>query len=197
MNNHDMQTSDKRVLSNSRLVSLPVRPENIFHFPDGLPAFETIHEFVVLCPPDIKPFFVMQSLEPRNLAFICIDPFLVCPGYSPVISEADVKLLGLNGPEDVFIYSIVTVTRDVHKISANLQGPIAINIRTGMGRQILCHEKEYPVRYQLWQIASELEKSRRCNVARQSGPETASHIVWPTIQSNIQQSIMTGTVKSP
>lgn len=189
MNEKNMQIGAKRVLDTDHLVSLPVRPENIFHFPGGLPAFETVHEFVFLCPPGIKPFFIMQSLEPRDLAFVCIDPFLVCPGYNPVIREADVKALDLAGREDVFLFSIVTVRRDVRETTANLQGPVVVNIRTGNGRQILCHGKEYPVRYGLWEVVSRLQGPSPANEVGQPNHRSADQIIWPRNRAGDRQPV--------
>ncbi|NTV54658.1 MAG: flagellar assembly protein FliW [Syntrophaceae bacterium] len=142
----------------SRLVALPVQSENIFHFPEGLPAFESVKEFVFLCKPDTRPFFFMQSLNPADLAFVCIDPFLICSGYEPRISDADVKCLHLESMEDALLISIVTVTKDMRDITTNLQGPIVINIRASLGKQIICDGQNYPVRYRVWDMLDHLEK---------------------------------------
>jgi flagellar assembly factor FliW len=141
----------------SRLIALPIHSENIFHFPEGLPAFEDVKEFVFLCKPDTRPFFFMQALEPKDLAFVCIDPFLVCPDYQPIISAADAKFLHLDRPEDALIVSIVTVAKDVHNITTNLQAPVVINISAGIGKQIICDSQNYPVRYRIWEELNKIE----------------------------------------
>jgi flagellar assembly factor FliW len=142
----------------NRLVSLPVQAENIFHFPQGLPAFESIQEFVFLCKPDTNPFFFMHALKPQDLAFVCVDPFLICPDYTPRISPADVKFLHLERPEDAFVASIVTVTQDSREMTANLQGPIIVNIQACIGKQIICENSGYPVRYRIWDALNALEE---------------------------------------
>ena len=142
----------------SRLVALPVQSENIFHFPEGLPAFEHVKEFVFLCKPDTRPFFFMQSLNPPDLAFVCIDPFLICSDYEPKISDADVKFLHMESMEDALLISIVTVAKDVRDITTNLQGPIVINIRASLGKQIICDGQNYPVRYRMWDMLDRMEK---------------------------------------
>ncbi len=142
----------------SRLIALPVQSENIFHFPDGLPAFESTKEFIFLCKPDTRPFFFMQSLNPPDLAFVCIDPFLIYPEYEPNISETDVKRLHLDRMEDALLISIVTVTKDMRDITTNLQGPIVINIRASLGKQIICEGQNYPVRFRMWDALDRLER---------------------------------------
>jgi flagellar assembly factor FliW len=143
----------------SRLVAMPVKSENVFHFPDGLPAFENVKEFVFLCKPDTRPFFFMQALEPQDLAFVCIDPFLIYPGYKPRISNQDVNFLHLSRPEDAMIISIVTVTRNVSDITVNLQGPVVINIQASLGKQIICDGQDYPVRYRMWDALKNIKVS--------------------------------------
>ncbi|HBA83825.1 MAG TPA: flagellar assembly protein FliW [Verrucomicrobia bacterium] len=160
----------------SRLVSLPVHSENIFHFPEGLPAFENVKEFVFLCKSDTRPFFFMHALNPPDLAFVCVDPFMICPDYRPRIGEADAKFLHLERPEDTLIISIVTVTKDMHNITANLQGPVVVNIQACIGKQIICDGQNYPVRYRIWDALSKM------NVAEEARPESSEQEVEAAVR---------------
>lgn len=134
----------------TRLVSLPIRPEHIFHFPEGLPAFEDFKDYVFAFKPDMSPFIFMHAVEPPGLSFVCVDPFLVCPGYAPRLGPSDQEFLHIECPEEVLVLSIVTVRPDVRETTANLQGPLAINMRTSIGKQIMCEGRTYPVRYRIW-----------------------------------------------
>jgi flagellar assembly factor FliW len=158
----------------ARLVALPVQSENVFHFPDGLPAFESIKDFVFLCKPDTRPFFFMQSLNPADLAFVCIDPFLIYPDYEPRISDTDCKFLHLENLEDALLISIVTVTKDMHNITANLQGPLVINIRASLGKQIICDGQNYPVRHHIWEALDEIEQHTMAQPAEPAPAVTGS-----------------------
>ncbi|MBN1676889.1 MAG: flagellar assembly protein FliW [Kiritimatiellae bacterium] len=140
----------------ARLVSLPVNSENIFHFPEGLPAFETVKEFVFICKPDTAPFVFMHALNPPDLAFVCIDPFLICPNYNLRLSQGDVNFLHMERPEDALILAIVTVRKDVRETSANLQGPVVINMQTCVGKQVVCEGMRFPVRYRIWDALKNL-----------------------------------------
>lgn len=141
----------------SRMVSLTIRPEHVFHFPQGLPAFEEYKNFVFAINPDTSPFVFMHSLNPGGLTFVCVDPFLVYPDYSPKIGVADQEVLHLSRPESLMILSIVTVRSDVQETTANLQGPLAINIESSIGKQILCEGQSYPVRYRIWEALESLQ----------------------------------------
>jgi flagellar assembly factor FliW len=133
-----------------QFVAMPVKTENVFRFPAGIPAFEDVKEFVFLCKPDTQPFVFMQALPPAELVFVCIDPFLIYPGYAPRIGAADTRTLRLNSPGDALLFNICTITPDARDITANMQAPIIINIRTCIGKQILCDDQDYPIRYRIW-----------------------------------------------
>jgi flagellar assembly factor FliW len=155
-----------QVLPYSRLVSLPIHAENIFHFPEGLPAFESVKDFVFVHKPDLSPFLFMHALEPSDLSFVCVDPFLVNARYRPTISDADVSALHVQSPADLLLLSIVTVARDVRNTTANLQGPVAINIQACLGKQVICENQHYPVRYRIWDAMEAINARKE---SRESG----------------------------
>jgi flagellar assembly factor FliW len=132
--------------------------ECVFHFPEGLPAFEEVKEYVLLCKPETTPFLFMRATKPANLGFVCIDPFLIHLEYKPRISDADTAALEITGSDEILILSIVTASPDVHKTTANLQAPLVINLRTGKGKQIICDRQEYPVRYAIWDALDALSE---------------------------------------
>ena len=157
-NQASCEQPSKAVDPYTRLVALPVQSENIFHFPEGIPAFENVKEYVFLSKPDSRPFLFMQALEPADLNFVCIDPFLIFPSYAPRISSADSRFLNLTDVTDALVLSIVTVNRDVRETTANLQGPIVINMRTCIGKQIICDGQNYAVRYKIWDALEQIER---------------------------------------
>jgi len=145
----------------SHLEARPVHSENIFHFPEGLPAFEYIKEFVFLFKPDTTPFIYMQALNPADITFVCIDPFLIHPDYKPRICDADVSFLHLKRPEDALVLSIVTVRPDVAETTANLQGPVIVNMQTSIGKQIVCENQKYPLRYKIWEALNKISTDEK------------------------------------
>ena len=139
-----------------RLSCLPIHANNIFNFPEGLPAFEHIRQFVFVHKPDTSPFLFMNALEPADISFVCVDPFLVCPGYAPRITASDLEYLHVEDIDSLLLLSIVTVTPEPSEITANLQGPLAININACIGRQIVCDGSAYPVRFRIWDTLSKI-----------------------------------------
>ncbi len=135
----------------NRCVISELKPETIFNFPQGIPAFESTKEYVFLTNENVRPFMFMQALNTSNLSFVCIDSFLICQNYEVQIPESVVEFIKLEQPEDALILSFVTVKPKIEDITANLMSPVVINIKNLMGQQIIPEESRYPVRYRIWE----------------------------------------------
>ncbi|SCA62592.1 Flagellar assembly factor FliW [Chlamydiales bacterium SCGC AG-110-M15] len=124
------------------------------HFPEGLPGFESIKDFVLLTNEEEAPFLWLQSTTIPNLAFISVDPFLVMSDYRPDIGDEDVEFLEIEKEEDVLILSIVNISNDPNEgTTANLVGPIVINWKTKRGKQvILQNHQEFSVKFRIDQL---------------------------------------------
>jgi flagellar assembly factor FliW len=156
-NNGESKASESvEIKPYGRLSCLPIHANNIFNFPEGLPAFEHIRQFVFVHKPNTSPFLFMNALEPADLSFVCVDPFLVCPSYAPRIGAADLDYLHVEDIDSLLLLSIVTVTPEPSNITANLQGPLAININACLGRQIVCEGNAYPVRFRIWDTLAKI-----------------------------------------
>ena len=131
----------KGVAEDSHIVSFP---QGIFGFPD-LKTCELIYN------PQELPFMWLQEQEKGGLAFIVLEPIGFIPDYTVEISDADVSFLGIKSPDDVLILNIVTINKDVpQKITANLVGPLIVNRKTRLGKQVIINNYErYSAKYEL------------------------------------------------
>jgi flagellar assembly factor FliW len=136
---------------------LRLGPENIFSFPRGIPAFEDMHEFVFVMSPGTQPFIQMRALSELPLSFVCVDPFLIRADYQPNIPESELAAIELENRDDLLLLSIVTVADDPREFTANLRGPLAINLRQRCGRQVFCSNDEYAVRHRMWDALEGME----------------------------------------
>ncbi len=137
----------------TRTVRIPVSDGNIFAFPDGVPAFEDYKQFVLYCNTDMQPFFFMKSIGVSpEVSFVCIDPFLMCPDYQVRVGSADLQALDLKRGEDAFVFSFVTVRDNPSDITANLQGPVVLNLKNSRGRQIISEGTKHEVRFKVWDV---------------------------------------------
>jgi flagellar assembly factor FliW len=141
----------------TRTVRIPVSDGNIFTFPDGVPAFEDYRQFVVYYDTQMQPFFFMKSLGVTpEVSFVCIDPFMICPDYQIQLERSDLQALDLKRGTDAFVFAIVTVNDDPCDITANLKGPIVLNMKNKRGRQVICEGSEHDVRYRVWDALSQI-----------------------------------------
>jgi flagellar assembly factor FliW len=109
--------------------------KGVIKLPLGLLGFEHVKNYVLLDNPLEEPFMWLQMAEDAKHAFLVVSPTAVVADYQPDINERDVAFLDLAGPEDAFILNIVTLRNG--RATVNLKGPIVINKRTLMGKQVI------------------------------------------------------------
>ncbi|MBE7498727.1 MAG: flagellar assembly protein FliW [Verrucomicrobiales bacterium] len=117
-------------------VRLTVNPPDIIRLPSGLLGFEHLCAYVLLADPAEAPFLWLQVLDDPRLAFLVVPPLSLLPQYRPELSDDDVRSLALERPEDASVLCVVTV-RGPHEATMNLKGPIIVNRRTQVGRQVI------------------------------------------------------------
>jgi flagellar assembly factor FliW len=125
-------------------------PENVlFTFPDGLYGFEEAHRFV-LVPAERDGLYWLQSVDFSALTFLVADPFHWVEGYSVELPDTELASLAPADASDVAVLVIVTLPRSADECpTANMQGPVAFNMRKRVGRQLVVQESDYDTRHPL------------------------------------------------
>jgi len=113
---------------------LEVDDKQLIHFPSGLYGFESLHDFALLDAHQ-EPFYILQSVEKVETAFILINPYVFRPDYVLEIPDNDLEEIGSPEQDDVLVFAIVTIPSEQREMSANLQGPVIINRQGRLGRQ--------------------------------------------------------------
>jgi len=122
---------------------------NLIELPYGLLGFERVKNYVLLTRPEEEPFLRFRMAEEPKHAFVVVPPHFVLADYRPDLSELDVAFLELADPSDAFVLNIVTM-RGQGQATVNLKGPIVINRRTLIGKQIIpVNAAEYAIRHPL------------------------------------------------
>lgn len=116
------------------------------HFPHGLFGFEELRDFVLLDAAQ-QPFYWLQSLQSPAIAFVLIDPRVFRPDYTPDVDPEELTELGLDSPEDLLLFVIVTIPENQKSMTANLQGPLLLNKGTRVGRQSISANPRWGVRH--------------------------------------------------
>ena len=123
--------------------------QNKISLPQGLFGFSKIRNMELMFDKEELPFMWLREEQENGLAFVVLEPGGVLPDYSVEIADADIKVLGITGPEDTMILNIVTLLPEQSsKISLNLVGPIIVNRKTLVGKQcIINNHEDYSARH--------------------------------------------------
>jgi len=119
-----------------------VSEERLVTIPEGLFGFEQYTKYALI-DSEYEPFLWLQSCDDPNLAFLIIDPFLICSDYETDIDDESLKKIQITRPEDIIIMTIVTVPHDGSAITANFQGPLVINKKNHMCMQVILNDNRW------------------------------------------------------
>lgn len=133
-----------------------VQEDKILTFDDGLFGFEDYKKFALI-DSEYEPFIWLQSVENQNLAFLIIDPFLVCSSYEADIDDSSLAKINVTKPEDVVIMTIVTVPQDGSAITANFQGPLVINKQNKKCLQVILTDNRWTTKVDILQTLNNKE----------------------------------------
>ena len=137
---------------------IQIDKDKIIKFKEGLLGFEEEKEFAIINMEEgDSPFLWLQSVNTPELAFIIINPFYAFPDYEFIISEKVQKKLEIEDERDIAIYSIVVIPEDMEKMTANLLGPIIINIDKKLGKQVILDDNKYSTKHFVFQQKVESE----------------------------------------
>ncbi|MFC1855852.1 flagellar assembly protein FliW [Thermodesulfobacteriota bacterium] len=121
----------------------------VITFSDGLLGFGANKKFLMLNAEENSPFKWLLNVEDPELAFLVIDPYLFEPDYDFALSKDDSNELGITVKEDYVVLVIVVVQEDPTKSTANLLGPIILNIKNQKAKQLVLNNTKYTTKHSL------------------------------------------------
>ncbi len=128
-------------------------PENkIITMSKPVLGFEHLKRYCIIERDDTEPFLWFQSVDDPNVAFMIINPIVVCPDYRIEVNPRELDELRIKDVREVETYAIVTVPDRPTDISVNLQGPILINTRTRLAKQLVLVNSCYRVKHLLSEL---------------------------------------------
>lgn len=122
--------------------------KDIIIFENGLFGYDNERNFILI-KFDIENdnLLCMQSVENENLAFVVVNPFLICESYDPKLSDEDKKLIYSETNDIIAFYSICVIGENLDKTTVNLRCPIAINTKNNIAKQFILENKNYSFKY--------------------------------------------------
>lgn len=122
-------------------------------FEHGIPGFLEEKNYILLPLEEGSSFFILQSIQSQNTAFVVTSPFFFFKDYEFDLDESTKELLMIESPNDVEVYVILTVSDPFTKSTANLQGPLILNKGKRLGKQLILNKTEYTTKHRLWEGA--------------------------------------------
>lgn len=119
----------------------------VLRFPAGLPGFEEEKRFLALEQPEQRPLVFLQSVNTPDLCFVSLPVFAVDPGYQLEMAEADRTLAGFRADEEIRVgvnaACLAILTIDESGVTANLLGPVVVNLSSNLAVQAVAPETRY------------------------------------------------------
>ena len=123
------------------LKNVPVDPETLFTFPEGIAGFEDCKRFKLFHEEGQNTVFWLQSVDDAGVMFPIVAPEAIDVEYQIELSDADCALISLQNVDEVVV--VVIVYRDEAqngKIAANTRSPVILNLKSQQGMQKILQE---------------------------------------------------------
>jgi len=139
----------------TRFGVVEVDDSRLMTFPAGLLGFASYTRYVLLQPDEEGVFFWLQSADTPELAFVVTDPSLFVTDYEATIRREQMDDLALDKLEDAQVF--VIVNKYDRSLTANLQGPLVINVRNRQGMQLVLADRRWTTRHEIVQLGEALQ----------------------------------------
>lgn len=148
-----MSETEQIVFENAKFGEISVGAEYILEFPEGIPGFERFKRFGLVTIEEEDPFIRLLSIEEPRLGFVLVNPMLIWPDYNPDIGAEDLDGLDFKEADEMAVYCIVTLSAVPSEVTVNLKGPIFLNARTMMARQMILMDENYETKHSILAVS--------------------------------------------
>ena len=135
----------------TRFGEVEVEDGHIVTMPEGVIGFSEYRKYALLDHSPESPFKWFQSVEIPDLAFAVIDPFPFVPDYKVDLRKSDLAFLDAEDSSHTLILVFVSIKRETSSVTANLLGPLVINLRNFKGKQVVLSDSPYSSSYDILQ----------------------------------------------
>jgi len=136
------------VITTKNFGDLSYDPAEVLEFPTGLPGYPDDNRFVLRVMEDTQEtFFWLQSVDDGEVCFPLMDVYRILPDYDPHVDPEELADLGMITGNALDIYNIAVIPDDISQTRVNLRAPVIINRDTHKGKQIVCTNEDYLIRY--------------------------------------------------
>ncbi len=122
---------------------------SVIEFIDGLLGFSKNKKYVLINAQEDASFRWLQSLEDAALAFLVVDPAIFKPDYDVKLDDDIKRELEITSRDDYITLVILVVDKNPLESTANLLGPLVINVRNKKARQVVLTNTGYTTRHKI------------------------------------------------
>ena len=145
----------------SRFGQIAFEEKEILFLPKGILGFSQLSKYVIIEKDEYGPFKWLQSVEESDIAFVIVDPTFFFPDYKLELHEKELEELNFQQMKELILYVIVTVPSDPSQVSADLLGPLVINFKKRIAKQVVMPNSPYTTKhYILDEIKKQLKRKR-------------------------------------
>ncbi|TVQ59741.1 MAG: flagellar assembly protein FliW [Phycisphaerales bacterium] len=134
----------------TRFGTVEIAEDRVLTFPKGLLGFSSLKRYCLLQPNEDAAFYWLQCLDDPSLAFVVTDPNLFFSDFSAPIRPEQMRELTLTKLEDAQVFVIVNKVND--NLTANLQGPLVVNVTNRIGEQLVLADKRWTTRHHMLSV---------------------------------------------
>lgn len=141
----------KQTLDTPRFGTLEYDSQEVYYFEEGLLGFTQCQQFLLVQHNENTPFRWLQSIDDPQLAWPLLPPTSYVPNYKIVLPKKQAEKLKLELNQDFWVYTIANIpAKQPHKLTINLLGPIILNEKQKLGRQIVLENEGYSVKHPIF-----------------------------------------------
>ena len=127
----------------------PAAPPAV-RFASGLPGFPGARRFaLVRWGASDGPYSVLVDVDEPGVRFLVVPPSAFFPDYEVDLDDVITMALELDDAADCLLLVIVTLGERAQDATANLLGPLVINVRNHRGLQAVLSDSGYSTRVPL------------------------------------------------
>ena len=140
----------KITFDSTRFGKLEIEESAVLQMPAGILGFQNSDRYVMLDHEPDSPFKWLHSVDESDVAFVVTDPHIFFPDYDVKIKKDELVGLDVGDSDELVLLVILSLKSDPTLMTANLQGPIVINITNRKGRQVVLKSEKYTTRHRLF-----------------------------------------------
>jgi len=119
--------------------------DGLIRFPYGLLGFPDVKEYR-LSPGPGRGLFWLSGEEPGSPSFLLSDPFVYFEGLSLDLSSTQTREIGADDSAQVAVLAVTVPNAETGPWTANLQGPVVINVEKAVGAQLVLADQSLGIR---------------------------------------------------